>query len=323
MPIYSQASEIVFYFCGCAIPLFIMITGYFILNKSNINTKYCYIKALNILKIIVVWNIIDYVIDTVYRAIKYGTASLELSILDLPEAVINSTITQENSFLDHFWYLGMLMMIYIILPILLLIRSKWGAKNLTILLFAITVAIQFISMIIGYEIQDLIPQSFRLWIYAFYLFLGSNMKAITNHIENKINILTHLLMTIVITILNIIYQMYFAYRIKTYSSVMWTYDYYGSLFEIIWVTMIFSLILRIKIRSNGITEKVINTITPLTFGIYIIHDIIRKRLFVISRNNYKIQYSILAFIVVIFASAVLTIILNHLPLKIRNTLLKI
>ena len=85
---------------------------------------------------------------------------------------------------------------------------------------------------------------------------------------------------------------------------------HDSLYEMCWIGLIFSFLLRIKL--SGLVSEYITEVASLTMGIYIIHPMIRKIIVRIIGNT-SIFRSIVYWLVTTLCAVVITWIIKKLP----------
>ncbi|RBR34796.1 acyltransferase family protein [Enterococcus cecorum] len=86
----------------------------------------------------------------------------------------------------------------------------------------------------------------------------------------------HVIVLIAVTILNIVHQLFVGLKVINIVNGRYlnTEYFYDSAIEILWITLLFSFMLRLKLTPSII--KVIKVISPLTMGVYILHPIVLK-----------------------------------------------
>jgi surface polysaccharide O-acyltransferase-like enzyme len=98
-----------------------------------------------------------------------------------------------------------------------------------------------------------------------------------------------------------------------------TEHYYGSLLEILWIISLFTLMLRIRLNENQ--QRRIEQISTLTFSVYMIHPVIGAMVRPTPETN--ILGYIILLVIVITPSLLVAVLINKLPTKLRNSLVKI
>lgn len=118
-----------------------MINGYFILNKKEITVQYIIIKIINIIIVCLFWNSLR-MLQRIYMGLGYYTPIQE---------TIN-IFFQQSGFFFQFWFLGSLIMLYIILPILKRIHQHRQLDTYFIIIMIITCSIiHFIDTYYSYK----------------------------------------------------------------------------------------------------------------------------------------------------------------------------
>ena len=122
----SLVTASLYYLSGFAVPFFFMSSGFFLLNRGELNYKYVWHKCAGIIKIVLFWNCILY-------ALRLGKALIfnkifAINIFVFLEGFLKSFVQKGK--LWQFWYLGALLIIYVLLPVL----SKLNQKSRRVLL---------------------------------------------------------------------------------------------------------------------------------------------------------------------------------------------
>ena len=302
----SVVTASLYYLSGFAVPFFFMSSGYFLLNRGVLNYKYAGHKCIGIIKMVFFWNCILY-------AVKLGkTLVLDkifaINIFEFLKEFLKSFV--QKGTLWQFWYLGALLIIYALLPFL----SKLNRQSRRVLLLTcgiISISIQAASFWYGEPIQKNVIQTFRIWTWLFYFLLGSEMKILKVWISDHVSVVFHFLLCIGVTILIIVFENYVGCKkILEMTGVLHAEFFYDSLYEMCWIGLIFSFLLRIKL--SGLVSEYITEVALLTMGIYIIHPMIRKIIVRIIGNT-SIFRSIVYWLVTTLCAAIITWIIKKLP----------
>lgn len=311
---YNTLSNAMYYLCGFAVPIFFMTSGYFLLNRQVIDVEYSIKKIFGIAKIVLFWNLLIFLAKFLYYFLSKKDY---LKIFaDFPIQYFGSLI--QHGTLWQFWYLGALIIVYASLP-LLTRTNKRVLFALLGALFIICVLIEISSIKFGFPVQEKIIQTFRLWTWFFYFTLGGLMKTILNFI-NKIKAIYLQILFLVYSLFNVFYQHFIGLKILSDGLSYINAEYfYDSFFEIVWIILLFSTIMRIKIKTTFF--RYIKFITPLTLGIYIVHPLIIKVYKKISSQlQVTVPYILLWCIIFLVSLAIIKMIqkspLNKLLLKI-------
>lgn len=142
-------------FTGIAIPMFFMVSGYLLSIKTP-SWSYSFRK---------VWGIIKYcLLICIPMSIVMSFTSGELQLL-FPECLI------QKGRIFQFWYFGSMMIIYLLLPYLIICIKHKYFRFIMMGVFALCSFIFILNYFCGFEKN--IIQTFRLWNWFFYFFLGA------------------------------------------------------------------------------------------------------------------------------------------------------
>lgn len=285
----TNLSYILYYASTFAVPVFFMVNGALILKKEEITYKYIGKKVVNILKIVLLWNI-------VFVILKFIATHKCDRIID---TFIDSLL--QKGFFFQFWFFGALILIYITLPILKKIINDKNFVKLFMFILAITVCIDIFNMyrgINGLEIvKNIVPQTFRMWTWYLYFILGHLIYMNKDNISKKINFRLNTILLLIFTIICITYEIFMSNKISS----LYAENYYDNILIIIEIALLFSWGLRVQL-SNMII-KVVNFISPCMIGIYIFHIAIKDILKVSSYKNVIIN-TIFIFVVFLISTII-------------------
>lgn len=271
-----STGKILYYLCGFAVPIFFMVSGYFLLDKQDVTWKYIMKKIASIFRVVLGWNVL-----------RFGLSYLECLLLQQDISTYSFTnfckellkcFIQEGK-MWQMWYLGALIIIYMILPLLHKMITKRSNKRIwkvpyAVIIWGILVAISMIwqsaSMFYGKPLQSYIIQTFRVWSWLQYFILGGILSFLRmNDIFSKLSERSHSMILAFSTAFVICYQ----YIVGKYViHIDYAEFFYDSVFTIIWLVILFSRVLRIKI--SGKKAASITKICSLTMGVYIVHPIV-------------------------------------------------
>lgn len=185
-----------------------MSSGYFLLDREKINWNYPLKKAFSIIRLVVLWNLVFDILKSVFKV--YSTGKLNIEWLDIPQDIIKSFLQKGE--MGHFWYLGALIIVYILLPWMSQ-KSLESKRSLLFLIGTVCFIIQTISLFIAYPLQADVIQTFRVWTWLFYFLLGSFIEVITSRLKNKIHFDVHLILTVVVTGIVLAFHYYVGTRV--------------------------------------------------------------------------------------------------------------
>lgn len=296
----SVINQSLYYICGFAVPAFFMSTGYVLLNRSTVSKKYSCNKVKKILQVVLLWSLL---ISITYLFVHAMRNQLNFqSLLVLPETFIGGLVQRGN--LWQFWYLGALIIIYIVYPILMRYRER--LSMIWIISVIIGVLIQTASYFIGTPLQSHIIQTFRVWTWIQYFVLGGLIGCRQNNKE-KVSIRKRAAICVLLTILIVAYQNVMG---KFFLHNSYAEFFYDSILTIMWLISIFNFILIIELNYK--VKRIIQYIVPLTMGIYIIHPLVIRVIqhFVVVDT---LSMSFLLFFIVFMVSAICVCIMKKVP----------
>lgn len=244
------------------------------------------------MRIVIVWNVAIFLLH------------LFSGELTNPLKTTVGSLVQKGYFFQ-FWFFGTLIIIYLVLPVLF----KWFNKLCILMLsisIIITLLIDVISIISNFPIQSLVIQTFRIWTWLTYFMLGGIIKrrGIHDYITNKISLPVHLLITILLLLTSIGYEIYIAHNIYNFP---WAEYFYDNIFIMLIVLFIFTLFLRINFTEKS--KKVVEFVSPNIMGIYIIH-ITFLRIYTHLVNFNSVMLNILLLIIVFLSSLIFTVLVR-------------
>ena len=294
----------IYYIGTFAIPLFFMVNGYLQLRRE-VTYEYILTKIIKIIYVAFIWNLIIVLLRIIL------TGSYSNPIIDTIKSFM------QIGYFYQFWFLGSLILIYLILPLLskLINRSVKIYKFVLIILFIITVFIDIFNIYncsIGNNIiKETVIQTFRLWTWLLYFCIGGYISKF--NILEKISSKSHLIFMIAAIVVTICYEYLFALRL--YGS-LYAENFYDSIIVILTSIIIFTYFKKVNFKN----ERLISKLGALSMGIYIIHlSVINVlRIFIpLSNSIMNIVVLICAFLI----SMGFAYIISEIP-KV-NTLIKL
>ncbi len=252
----SIFSRLFYYAVGFAIPAFFVVHGYFILTRRNNTIKYFITKIFRMIVIAFIWNCI-------YDAFRYLTGH---SMFNPVVETATEMFWQKGTFYQ-FWFFGSLIILYLFTPFLCKqVQNKnyylWGV--LVIICLVIDLISMRFAFVTGKPIQGFIRQPLRIWTWILYYYSGGLLRKVELNIKT---IRTVKKIIIPIVILNLCYEYFWGYRICGIDLAEFFYD---NLLMIIEVVVIFIYLSNIHL-TNIHLNKIVEIISPLTMGVYILH----------------------------------------------------
>jgi surface polysaccharide O-acyltransferase-like enzyme len=228
------------------VPLFIMISGMFLIGREETWVDFYKNRASRILWPFIFWTLIY----LFYRASSSFLGGQTININQLIKSVLYGTPFY------HLWYLYMIIGLYLITPVLNKIISLLTKRTLWLL----TLTFLFIGFFNSFY-DDMIKKNvpFILWFVSYlgYFMIGFLIKESRRNYSIPFLISVYFISSIIISILTF-------YSIKSYDSL---YFYgYVSPFVIIGSLSIFKLFHQLRLKEN-----IFSKFSHLTLGIYLIH----------------------------------------------------
>lgn len=296
----SVINSTLYYCCGFAVPVFFMCSGYVLLKRKGTTISYAIKKISSIFRVVLLWSLVIYAAEILVD-IRKGQFELA-SFLDFPIIAAKSLL--QKGYLWQFWYLGALMILYAVLPLL------FKLKNKTKLVWAVCLTVGFGFQIVSYiclePVQKYFIQTFRVWTWIQYFVLGGMLSERKTFLK-KITVRQHGFLLIAVTALVIIYQNFMG-RFALHN--LYAEYFYDDILTLAWVIVLFAFMMRIELKARAVT--VIQQLAPITMGVYIVHPLILRlanSVFVID----TVAASIAFFVGILVISAVVCTVMKRVP----------
>ena len=264
----STLNSIIYYLQGFAVPIFIMSSGYILVNRKEISYIYIYKKILSILKIVCLWNLIIFLLRLIYKILI--TKQNDLGIQDLFSSIYLSLI--QKGFMWHFWYLGAMILLYLFVLLLSKFTQNQKVKMriwLTTLL--ICIALQGFSYILHTSLQKNVIQTFRIWSWIQYFLAGGLIPFLLPKLSKLLKQMWHISILAVISIAVPIYQYLLGNFVLKDAHAEYFYD---DVLMIFWILCLFTFVMRLHLPE--VVSVCVQRLSPLTMGVYIIHTLFIK-----------------------------------------------
>lgn len=262
------------------VPVFIMISGYFLLNNNDDTLTFFKKRVSRIFIPLVFWSIIFSLWLTLKLIVKNDLESA-------PLIIIKSYLLGAPYY--HLWYLFMIPFLYASAPYLKTILHN-SEKKFSLLFIILAFLISAINILFNYTVSlfdlnkgvNLFINNFLLYIG--YFMLGGFIKKYDVSIKTK-----HLIAGVLI-----------AWLITIYGSYFYTYKYFYSYLSFNTIAASIFIFFIIKNLFNYDFLGKSNELAALSFGIYLVHPIVMDILAFFGRD--KILEFINPFIYVPLAS---------------------
>ncbi len=246
-----------------AVPVFVMISGAIFLDKNrNITTKKIWVhNILRLLIIFVIWSFAYYVFQCGYF---WKCSVFEGGIVKMVYGMMYST--------NHLWFIGMIVGLYAITPVLREWLKNADEKNVRyfLLIYLIfQIAAETVKILIGKSLSDYIVDYFKIAEisgYIGYFVLGWYLN--NYELQKKMKRTLYILFPAGIVI-NFLVAMAFSRKVGGYNPGI--YDSFG-LFTYLCTITLFVFVKKIgtKIGKNVFLSE----LSKDTFGIYLMHMMI-------------------------------------------------
>lgn len=292
------------------LPIFFIISGYFILSKKITNTTDWYIRR--VIKLIVPFSLISFAHFLYFEEVSPSLYSIDRFIKLTFSGIMNVSI--------HFWFFYVILSLYIITPLLQPLISKIKPRQALLISFFLIIAQTINSNFFIFSIGNGTPGSgFFLGIFAWfvYFFLGGLYSKINANLKKRTLLLlffTFLLITIIMTIdspneKNIIYNQF---------------DVNGTMY--IYSSVTFFLFLQFKSSLKSTTRHALIKISELTYTTYLSHVLILKMFYnnlpnitmYLQSHNLHIAITIIVFLLSMAFSFAINPLMNFLIVNLER-----
>lgn len=291
----SQIADVLYRTSGVSIPLFFVVSGYLMASKENVNWNYTLKKIVGILRYVAV------------MCVAYFICATLLTRQFNPLLLLNTywqSFFQEG-FWWQFWYLGAMIIIYALLPIIFKIINKSNWNIVLIGLFLLLCCnIVFISNL-KCQTEPQICQTLRLWNWLFYFMMG------VFFMRYKIRLSINTFFVLVLSgggILNVLFQRWLINDIDNAACEF----FYSSMPLMVLVGLLFAVIVSLKLSDA--VKKCIGVISPLFLPVYTFHIFFTARIF---RSALSVGIYWLDSILLFFFVSILSILFSYILMRIK------
>jgi surface polysaccharide O-acyltransferase-like enzyme len=307
-----------------AVPVFVMISGMLHLKSRNnddfsVERQKIYKKIIRIICAIAFWTIIYNTFFPIMKCLFKDGNLIEIAIAF--RHALHNTIFGPGWY--HLWYLYLIIGLYLITPILNRFIANAQRKHIeyALILFFVfgtciqlynTINIMFDNIVSWFPTKDIYFPFPEITGYTGYYIAGYYFSQYDLQNKNRTKLYLGAVISILFTILGS--SMWSIYKNEPHG------DLYGNILP---NTMIISIALFIFIKNvsyRSVFEKYKNKIifiSELTFGIYLVHDLLLQIMSRLGLNslsfNPLISIPIIAFIVFIIGSIII-IFIKRIPI---------
>lgn len=285
-------STVLYNFGMMAVPLFFMCSGFFMLNKKC-SWSNLWIKIKKIGLFVFFWGGCYFLATIPFKGCSFGR---------LIDNIFGPFL--QRGFFDQLWFLGALILLYLLQPFLM--NIKQSHYHLYLLLFGcvliISMIVNVISLVNGHFIAEKVPQTLRLWSWISYFMLGDLIRTYATQIKIRPY-------QAGITIIIILASSYLIEYCEGINKNEYVYD---SLFIHIYIAIIFIFLLKYHLSPKQI--EIIKYLTPYMVGIYLFQQTFRRIYYIVFPLS-SIWNQCLLIIFMLMGSVALTWIVNHTKLR--------
>lgn len=255
----SGARQIILYtlliFGRCGVPLFLMITGYLLLDRDYSDGKWksFYLhKWLYLLLVTEIWFAIYEVFAVCVQGKPFIWKDFVLRLLFIEEPV-----------LSHAWYLPMILKLYLLIPLIAQIVKKCKSYRTKRWLMVCLIGINLLLQV-GCRIHLVLTESASLVLYVSYMLVGGYVKQCARKPQRRIRIYSSLLISIGLLGNEIFLRIQYMHR---QPVSLW----YDNIFLMVMAIGIFVIMSNLNIHTHN---RIIISLSRDSFGIYLIHNMI-------------------------------------------------
>ncbi|MDR3170508.1 MAG: acyltransferase family protein [Treponema sp.] len=239
------------------VPLFVMISGVLFLNPHKEISVDKLLKRY-FLRIVLVL----FLFGIPYAFLElFFDAHYHFSVEQLGKALVNVV---QGKLWDHMWYLYMIGGLYLVMPVFKIFAEHAGRETIRyilIILFIFTSLIPLVKTIFSCTFGMYLPISS---VYAFYLLLGHYVHRYNITVKNTVLMSTVMLYLLYAILMPLIDTRF----VNLKGGGALSFLGYDSPLVVMITFGLFCLI-----RQNSKTNRLFDSLTPLCFGIYLIHTL--------------------------------------------------
>ena len=299
----SLIIDVLFYF---AVPIFIMLSGANLMNyRDKYDTKTFFKKRVNrVLIPLISWT-------TIMCIWKIGIIK-EICLKDINIVTFINMIL--NNQIDYtYYYLYVILGIYITMPLLSQLTDNKYRKTLWYVVFVFFIFNAFIpNILLLFGINWNGDFSIQIGGYLIYVILGYLLS--TQEIKKKYRYIIY-----VLAILGMIYRYVTTYILSFDANMLirttWGYMQFHAIIQACAVFLLIKNINFKKIESNPKYVNIVSKISGCSFGIYLIHLIIKHyEVNLLNINVYSWEWRVFGFIPTYLISLLIVYIIKKIPI---------
>ena len=285
----------IYYLTRFAVPVFFMVAGALQLTKDSVTVRYCLLKALRILAVIVGYVLLDFI----FCCCKGR---------DITSISYDSLYALYRRDFDIFWFFETLMEAYIVLPLLLLMFKRWSTW-LVVALGVFTVSLDAYDFVnIKFlDAADTIQKThyWGRWLWLFYFVLGGYV--FSRKIWQKFSKRCWACLTAAATLLADIYMYDMLYRSTQIVNGGFAYR---SIFMVLWCVCLMCFFMKFGFeRWAGIISFMGALLVPM----FALHMFSIRLVSGISVFHHHVLMQYPAYIAIVCLTTLMSWVLSKLP----------
>lgn len=280
----SLAVEVLCYF---AVPVFVMLSGATLLKyKERYTTKeYFRKRAEKILLPWIIWSLIIYIVH-----------NKNINLMNFINKFIYGQIE------DTYWFFSLIIYLYCLIPVFSILTEKEEYRNtiwaIVIFVFIIQSMLQPILLMLNIKFPTILnymtgQNAFIIYILLGYLLSTTNL--------NKKTRLTIYLLAFMAVITRYLYTMFASINEGTLNKDSWGYTTFSGLFPAVAVFVFIKNVDWEKwLTRFKIKPQYISNLSKCSFGIYLIHVLVRSKTLSILKINPQSWFAGLIFPILLY-----------------------
>ncbi len=297
-----KESLIIEVLCYFAVPIFIMLSGATLLKyRDRYTTKQYFIKRIQ--KVLIPW--------VIWSLITYIVHNKNVNLLSFFNSFIYGKIEAV------YWFFPLIIYLYCIIPVISILTQKeeyrkimWG---IVIFIFLIQSLLQPLLKMMHISFPIILNYMTGQNAYIIYLLLGYLLST-TN--PNKRQRIMSYILAIIAVFTRYLYTMFASINTGKLNQDSWGYTAFTGVFLAVGVFILAKNIDWIKIFSKlKIKANNISNLASCSFGVYLIHILIRSKTISLLGINTNSYFSRLIFPIILYAMCVMIVyIIKKVPL---------
>ncbi len=301
-----------------SIPLFIMLSGYLLLHKNETIEKTVQRTVLRLVVPLLGWTIIYAIWDVIWFNHPIESTALVKGLL--------------SGGANHLYFLGILINLYLLLPVL---RLFWQHSNPLLKQYLLVLSLGFgwIYTALGYfvfEQEALMPTIFTIGLpYLGYFLIGGYMRSIQPSVKQlKLSASVWFFATVATAVLGFYALTLFASGTLLFAGTVPYFDNYLSFNVGVAAISAFIVLISAKNQEKtltkqnqyGLLHKGIPVLASVSFGLYIMHPLLMNVLdyyfsFQVDFMNYSLlSYLLFRSLLVFVSTIVVSFVCTRLPI---------